>query len=111
MGSKAVDDPTERGTERGTEGASEARARDARGANDDVAVRPGTAETKWTGRRTGTTERAGENGDGDDDDVGGGGCDSQRRCARGPRLFRTLLFWGCARARARVRIARSLRDG
>jgi len=61
-------------------GASSKERRDARGAND-VAVCAGTAETKSTGRRAGTTERsASENGDGDDD--GGGGCDSQRRCAR-----------------------------
>jgi len=74
-------DPLETAAQRG----------DARRANDDVAVCPGSAETKSTGCRTGTTERTGENGDGDDggddddnDDGGGGGCDSQRRCVREP---------------------------
>lgn len=88
---------------RGTARHGTARRRDARRANDDVAVCPGTAETKPTDRRTGTTERASENGD-DDDDDGGGGCDSQRRCVARENLYCVLYFiyfivWGMRIAR------------
>ena len=102
MGSIDGFDPTARN--RGTEGHRRRKARrDARRANDDVAVCPGTAETKPTDRRTGTTERASENGD-DDDDDGGGGCDSQRRCVARENLYCVLYFiyfivWGMRIAR------------
>ena len=86
----------DRGPARHHRGARNEGRSDARRANDDVAVCPGTAETKPTGRRTGTTECASENGD-DDDDDGGGGCDSQRRCVD-LYCFCVLYYfivWGC----------------
>ena len=89
-------DRWDRGPARHHRGARNEGRSDARRANDDVAVCPGTAETKPTGRRTGTTECASENGD-DDDDDGGGGCDSQRRCVD-LYCFCVLYYfivWGC----------------